>query len=57
MRLTKDQRGVTGISETASSSPVVGDIRWQVEMRPEDGRTMLIERTMPDFIDAVMNLS
>jgi archaellin len=44
----------TGLS---SSFPVLGDTRFDLEIRPESGGTVVIERTMPDIIDAVMNLN
>ena len=40
-----------------NSTPVVGDTRFQIEIRPEDGGVVVIERTMPDNVDAVMNLN
>ena len=45
---------LTGLS---SSLPVVGDTKFDLEIRPESGGTVVIERTMPDIIDAVMNLN
>jgi len=45
---------LTGLS---SSFPVLGDTRFDLEIRPESGGTVVIERTMPDIIDAVMNLN
>ena len=41
----------------ASSTPVVKDTTFDVELRPEDGGVVVVERTMPDRIDAVMNLN
>ena len=41
----------------ASTTPVVKDVTFSVELRPEDGGVMVIERTMPDRIDTVMNLN
>ena len=45
---------LTGLS---NSFPVLGDTRFDLEIRPESGGTVVIERTMPDIIDAVMNLN
>ena len=41
----------------ASSTPVVKDTRFDVELRPEDGGVVVVERTIPDRIDPVMNLN
>ena len=41
----------------AGATPLVDDKRFDLEIRPEDGGVALIERTMPDIIDAVMNLN
>ena len=41
----------------ASTTPVVKDLVFSVELRPEDGGVVVIERTMPDRIDTVMNLN
>lgn len=41
----------------SSSFPVVGDVKFALEIRPEDGGTVVVERIMPDFIDTVMNLN
>ena len=41
----------------ANANPVVGDTEFDLEIRPEDGGVVVIERTMPDKIDAVMNLN
>jgi flagellin-like protein len=45
------------LSALSSSFPVIGDVKWDIEVRPEDGGTVVIERTMPDIIDTVMNLN
>ena len=45
---------LTGLSK---SDPVVGDTKFDLELRPESGGTVVIQRTMPDNIDAVMNLN
>ena len=45
---------LTGLS---NSFPLVGDTKFDLELRPESGGTVVIERTMPDIIDAVMNLN
>ena len=45
---------LTGLS---SSYPVVGDTRFDVEIRAESGGSIVVERTMPDLIDTVMNLN
>ncbi len=45
---------LTGLS---NSFPVVGDTKFDLELRPESGGTVVVERTMPDIIDAVMNLN
>ena len=44
-------------SGLASTTPVVKDVTFSVELRPEDGGVMVIERTMPDRVDTVMNLN
>jgi archaellin len=41
----------------SNTYPVIGDVKWDLEVRPEDGGTVVIERTMPDIIDTVMNLN
>ncbi len=43
-----------GLSNTY---PVVGDTRFDVEIRAESGGSIVVERTMPDLIDTVMNLN
>ena len=45
---------LTGLS---NSFPVLGDTKFDLEIRPESGGTVVIERTMPDIIDVVMNLN
>jgi flagellin FlaB len=45
------------LSALSNSFPVVGDVKWDLEIRPEDGGTVVIQRAMPDIIDAVMNLN
>jgi archaellin len=45
------------LSALSNSYPVVGDVKWDLEIRPEDGGTVVVERTMPDIIDTVMNLN
>jgi archaellin len=41
----------------SNSFPVIGDVKWDLEVRPEDGGTVVIQRAMPDIIDTVMNLN
>ena len=41
----------------SNSFPVIGDTKWDIELRPEDGGTVVVERSMPDVIDTVMNLN
>lgn len=41
----------------SSSFPVVKDVKFGLEIRPEDGGTVVVERIMPDRIDTVMNLN
>ena len=41
----------------SNSFPVIGDVKWDIELRPEDGGTVVVERSMPDIIDTVMNLN
>ena len=41
----------------SGSFPVIGDVKWDIELRPEDGGTVVVERSMPDIIDTVMNLN
>ena len=48
---------LSGISGSASSSPVVGETKWDIELRAAGGGSVVIERTMPDLIDLVMNLN
>ncbi|MDP6071043.1 MAG: hypothetical protein QGG34_05685 [SAR202 cluster bacterium] len=45
---------LTGLSNTY---PVIGDTRFDVEIRAESGGSIVVERTMPDLIDSVMNLN
>ena len=45
---------LTGLS---NSNPVLGDTKFDLELRPESGGTVVIERTMPDIIDTVMKLN
>ena len=45
---------LTGLS---GSYPVIGDTKFDVELRPEDSGTVVIQRVMPDLIDQVMNLN
>ena len=45
------------LSGLSNAYPVVGDVKWDLEIRPEDGGTVVVERTMPDIIDLVMNLN
>jgi archaellin len=52
----KAQLTVT-LSGLSGSYPVIGDTKWDIEVRPEDGGTMVVQRTMPDLIDLVMNLN
>ena len=39
------------------STPLVKDVKFDIEFRPEGGGVMVIERTIPDVVDAVMNLN
>jgi len=41
----------------SNTYPVIGDVKWDIEVRPEDGGTVVIQRIMPDIIDTVMNLN
>ena len=41
----------------ANANPLVGDVEFDLEIRPGDGGVVVIERTLPDNIDAVMNLN
>ena len=41
----------------ASAKPLAGDIKFQIEFRTEDGGVMVIERTMTNNTDTVMNLN
>jgi archaellin len=45
------------LSGLSSFYPVIGDVKWDIEVRPEDGGTVVIQRAMPDVIDTVMNLN
>lgn len=44
---------LTGLN---NATPLVANKRFALELRPEDGGVAVIERTMPDIIDAVMSL-
>ena len=48
---------LSGISGSASSTPVVGETKWDIELRAAGGGSVVIERTMPDLIELVMNLN
>ena len=39
-----------------NATPLVAGKRFDLEIRPQDGGVAVIERTMPDIIDLVMNL-
>ena len=41
----------------ANVNPVTKDTRFDIEIRPQDGGVMVIQRTMPDRIDTVMTLN
>jgi flagellin FlaB len=45
------------LSGLSGSYPLIGDTKFDMEIRPEDGGTVVIQRTMPDLIDVVMNLN
>jgi flagellin-like protein len=45
------------LSGLSSSFPLIGDTKFDLELRPESGGVVVVERTMPDIIDAVMNLN
>lgn len=45
------------LSGLSNSYPVIEDTKFEVEIRPESGGSMLIQRRMPDGIDLVMNLN
>ena len=45
------------LSGLSGSYPVIEDTRFALELRPEDGGTVLVQRRMPDGIDLVMNLN
>ena len=45
------------LSGLSGSFPLIGDTRFDIELRPEDGGTVVIQRSMPDLIDLVMNLN
>ena len=40
-----------------NTTPAVKDTRFTLELRPEDGGVLVIERNMPDNVDTVMNLN
>ena len=44
------------LSGLSGSYPVIEDTKFELEVRPEAGGTMLVQRTMPSEIDLVMNL-
>ena len=41
----------------ANANPLIGDVEFDLEIRPEDGGVVVIQRTMPDNVDDVMNLN
>ncbi len=45
------------LSGLSGSYPLIGDTKFDVEIRPEDGGTVVIQRVAPDLIDLVMNLN
>ncbi|MAF53251.1 MAG: hypothetical protein CL694_09620 [Chloroflexi bacterium] len=45
------------LSGLAAAYPVVGDTKFDLEVRPESGGSIVIQRTMPDVIDTAMNLN
>ena len=51
VELTVELKGLS------NSFPVVGDTRFDLEIRAESGGSIVVERTMPDLIDTVMNLN
>lgn len=51
VELTIDLEGL------AQATPLVKDVDFSIELRPEEGGAMVIERTMPSNIDTVMNLN
>ena len=48
---------VVTLKGLSNANPVIRDTKFDLEFRPEDGGVMVIERTMPDNVDAVMNLN
>ena len=47
--------GGTGGFASTSTVPGVND-RWTIEVKPETGATINIERTLPGRLDAIMDL-
>ena len=45
------------LSVLANATPLVKDVKFDIEIRPQDGGVMVIQRTMPDRIDSVMTLN
>ena len=45
------------LSGLANVNPVTKDTQFDIEIRPQDGGVMVIQRTMPDRIDTVMSLN
>ena len=41
----------------ANATPVVKSTEFDLEIRPQDSAVLVIERTMPENVDAVMNLN
>ena len=41
----------------ANATTLINNVEFDLEIRPEEGGVVVIERTMPDSIDAVMNLN
>lgn len=45
------------LSGLSGAYPLIGDTKFDIEIRPEDGGTVVIQRVAPDLIDLVMNLN
>ena len=45
------------LSGLTNTNPTVRDVKFDIEIRPQEGGAMVTERTMPDRIDTVMTLN
>lgn len=45
------------LSSLSNAFPLIADRKFDLEIRPEDGGTVVVQRSMPDLIDLMMNLN